>query len=168
VDFYSIPVQHNRRSTSFGFGKRTEIKIETKSPAPGHYTLPEICSKGRKISTSNLGARLKFEETDSPGPGSYSLKPPSEGPSFSFKPKPKAKEIEVTPSAGNYNPNFACIDTKSFSKISFGYGHKTVFSKNKDIPGPGSYSVPSFFPVLKSSFPHSFKKSLQKMSKINE
>lgn len=158
VDFLLVEPQPNRRSTSFGFGKRTELKVESSAPPPGSYTLPETLTKGRRISTSNIGARLIFQDSFTPGPGSYSQKSQPEGPSFSFKPRPKTKELEVTPSAGNYNPNFSLVEANSYTKIGFGHGHKTIFSRNKEIPGPGSYSVPSLFPCIKSSAPHSFKK----------
>lgn len=167
IGFYDIPPIHNKRSTSFGIGERTKFTVESSAPPPGQYNPLDItATKGRKISTSNLDARLKLPTTDSPGPGTYTVIHKTDGPSFTLKPRLKKKNVEVTPSAGNYNPVFTSVEKKSFSKIGFGYGHKTVFARNLEIPGPGTYSVPSFFPSIKSSLPHKFKPGNKLIEKI--
>ena len=145
-----------------------KFTIDSAAPPPGQYNPLDIsASKGRRISTSNIDARLKLPTTDSPGPGTYSVIYQSDSPSFTLKPRLKNKDIEVTPCAGNYNPVFTSVEKKPFSKIGFGFGHKTIFAKNLEIPGPGTYSVPSFFPTIKTSTPHSFsrQKNVQKILK---
>jgi len=167
IGFYDVRPMHNKRSTSFGIGERTKFTIDSSAPPPGQYNPLDInATKGRKISISNIDARLKLPTNDSPGPGTYSVILKTDGPSFTLKPKLKKRDIEVTPSAGNYNPVFTSVEKKSFSKIGFGYGHKTIFARNLEIPGPGTYSVPSFFPSIKSSVPHRFNAGKKTIEKI--
>jgi hypothetical protein len=160
--FYNISRGLNKRGTIFGSEKRPEFIKTTITPGPCNYSpLPSKVPAG-KISPSNLGARLLKGKNSSPGPGSYIINRDLEGPKYSFQKKYKRKEPQATPSAANYNPNFSYVADKTYSGISFGYGNKVDPSKGKKVPGPGSYSLPIFFPKIKkeiTQFPLKEKKS---------
>lgn len=163
--FYNIPRHLNKRGTIFGSEKRPEFVKPDVDPGPNYYVPSSMKTQAGKISPSHLGARLKLEKNSSPGPGSYAIRRDLEGPKFSFQMKYKKKEPDVTPSASNYNPNFTYIENKTHSKIGFGYGNKIDPSKGKFAPGPGTYSLPIFFPKIKKEINQFFSK--EKRAKRN-
>ena len=45
--FYDVPVQRNKRSTSFGVGNKMNMSIDTDAPPPGSYTQPSDFEAGK-------------------------------------------------------------------------------------------------------------------------
>ena len=151
-EFYNIPRALNKRGTIFGSEKRSSLFPESNSPGPSHYNPSQSFSKlGKVISESNVGYRMKYPKNISPGPGTYLINRSLVGPKYSIKGRHKKPELPVSPSGASYNPNFSVVLENKYSKISFGYGEKNGPTKSKIAPGPGSYSIPVFFPKLSLS-----------------
>lgn len=163
--FYTIPTGFNKRSTSFGFGRRSELILKTDAPSPDKYNPDINDSRGITISRAGKGGRLKTTPVNSPGPGTYSITPNQEGPKYTMFQKYSKKVPEETPSSFNYNPNFKIGMKNNYGGIGFGFGKKREEIKKDNSPGPGSYSLPVFFPKLIQSKPHSFNKSQKVLKK---
>ncbi|OMJ81579.1 hypothetical protein SteCoe_4010 [Stentor coeruleus] len=148
VDFYNIPSAFSKRSTSFGFGKRSELICQTNTPSPDSYNPKTKTKIGLAISRSGLDERLKPFSNTIPGPGTYSVFSFDSSPKYSIIPRPIAKKIETSPCACNYNPNFNYVLKSNYKGVGFGYGKKVVMSKNPEVPGPGAYKIPQLFPKI--------------------
>lgn len=148
VDFYNIPSGFSKRSTSFGFGKRSELIRQTNTPSPDSYNPKTKKTAGLAISRSGLGGRLKPFSNTIPGPGTYSVSSLDSSPKYSFIPRPPAKKFEESPCACNYNPNFSYVLKNNYKGVGFGYGKKIAMSKNPEVPGPGAYKIPHLFPKI--------------------
>lgn len=158
IDFYNIPTAFSKRSTSFGFGKRSTLIGLTTTPSPDKYNPITRKPTGLAISRSGIGERQKLFSTISPGPGAYSVSPIDNTPKFIFNSRHPPKKVEDSPCAANYNPNFSYVLKSKYKGIGFGFGKKVDPSRNPEIPGPGAYSIPHLFPKIKLRPAHSFTK----------
>ena len=79
-----------------------------------------------------------------PGPGVYEIKPKTEGPSYSFRPKFEDRLKHHVPGPGNYDPKNSMTSSKMPSWV-IGRSEKSgiVDKDSKFVPGPGSYAKPS-------------------------
>ena len=157
--FYSIPTAFDKRSCSFGSGKRSDLVIDTCSPPPDRYNPRSAQTPSITISRSGLGERLILFPKQSPGPGEYSIAPLESGPKYTMFQKYKKKKADDSPCAANYNPNFKILQNNTYSSIGFGFGKKSGKITLSDAPGPGSYTLPSLFPKLTYNSPHSFTRN---------
>ena len=161
--FYTIPTAFDKRSCTFGSGKRSELVIETCSPPPDRYNPKLSKPTPITISKSGLGERSRLFIKPFPGPGDYSITPTEGGPKYTMFQKYPKKPIVESPCAANYNPNFKATQESKFSTISFGIGEKSPTLKVTDAPGPGSYNLPNIFTeTIKKA--RSFNELTRKMS----
>ena len=156
AEFVTLPsTLNNVRTTSFGYGKRSDMKslVGRDSPSPTAYSPPSIFeinknhapSFGPRPTSNSRGLKVL---RDFPGPGSYN--PVSEigrnSPKFSFRPKIEIKKTYDMPPPNAYNPSYIVTERAPYSAITFGYGKRSEqVTPNKETPGPGTYDLPSLF-----------------------
>lgn len=174
-EYVTLPsTLNNIRSTSFGFGRRSDMKTVTgrDSPPPTTYSPPTAFelnknhapSFGPRPTSNSRGIKVL---RDMPGPGAYN--PSSllgrDSPKFTFRPKNQVKKIHDIPPPNAYNPSYGITEPSNFSAITFGYGKRSEQTTvSKDTPGPGTYDLPSLF---RSSSPLSPNKSIYPKSAIS-
>ena len=152
---------------AYGFGKAKKCELNKNdqliTPGPARYKPIKLLKHEPewKIGTS---PRLKDENKENPGPGSYNLSSSkgTNGPSYSIATKPiKIMKDMVTPGPATYNP--LNLDKKS----SYTFGHKYK-DKARDIsPGPGNYNIRTEKDLIVPStiFGHEKKKDFGDASK---
>ncbi|CAG9327199.1 unnamed protein product [Blepharisma stoltei] len=149
-EMYNLPTTFNKRSCSFGYGRRYELKSAQgkDSPAPGAYN-PPTCFELAKRAPSFGKRSLSGVPQNLPGPGAYNPYSPigKKAPKFSFSPRIEIKYRASSPPPDTYNPVYRLVENSSFSDISFGKGEKgwNILPKVEEKPGPGSYDLPSAF-----------------------
>lgn len=174
-DYVSLPSTiNNVRSTSFGYGKRSDMKTLTgrDSPPPTSYSPPTTFELNKNHAPS-FGPRPTSNSReikvwrDIPGPGAYN---PSTAlgrasPKFSFRPKFQVKMTHNMPPPNAYNPSYGITERANYSAITFGYGKRSQqAAPSKETPGPGTYDLPSLF---RSSSPASTNKSFYPKSAVS-
>lgn len=148
-DFLTPISSLSKRTCTFGFGTRYELKCLTgrDSPSPCTYNLPNCFDKEKPgpIMIRNSTNPKRFKE-DVPGPGSYN--PHSElgkdAKKFSFKGRINREIRNDSPPPDAYNPCFTLVTRGNFKEITFGIGERAKVRKN-ECPGPGTYELPSIF-----------------------
>jgi hypothetical protein len=169
ADYVTLPsTLNNTRTTSFGFGRRSDMKslVGRDSPPPTTYSPPSIFdinknhapSFGPRPTSNSRGTKVY---KDIPGPGSYN--PVSglgrDSPKFSFRPRIEIKKTHDIPPPNAYTPSYNVTERSNYSAITFGYGKRSEqATPNKETPGPGSYDLPSLFrssSPTKSFYPRS-------------
>ena len=168
TSFYSIPTAFSKRSCSFGYGKRSTLINLTVSPPPTKYSPKQTEKQGITISKSGIGQRLNLKPVVSPGPGAYSITHPQDGPMYTMWPRYTSKEIEVSPSSHDYTPNFKVVMKNQYSGTSFGIGKKGAGVRNLGLPGPGSYSLPVFFPNISSTVANKLSQKRKKVVRLKD
>lgn len=150
-EFTDLPTTLSDRTCSFGLGSRsTMLNLKGKdSPSPGTYESPSIFGKHdqgasfKKKYTKNLVLREVI-----PGPGAYNPYSPigKRAPKYTFREKFIEKTRCNTPPPNTYHPNFKLVEPDKFKLISFGIGQRPqIYGKIEEIPGPGTYEIPSCF-----------------------
>lgn len=149
-EMYNLPQTFSNRAPSFGYGGRLELKNKQgrDSPSPCAYNPPscfEIEKRAPTFGRRSMSGAIK----NIPGPGAYNPYSPigSKAPKFTFFSRIELKHKAPSPPPDIYNPKFSLIEKSSFSNISFGVGEKkcTFIPKFEEIPGPGTYDLPSVF-----------------------
>ncbi|OMJ89849.1 hypothetical protein SteCoe_7931 [Stentor coeruleus] len=136
---YRINLSQGSPRYSVGRGIRKSIENPQFAPGPGAYNPQLQAFKGNNLfpKAERVGITTK---TIVPGPGVYEIKSKGvEGPSYSFRPKLRVKEVYPVPGPGNYNPNSSTVKEKS---PSWGLGKSEKIdgtSKDRSFPGPGTY-----------------------------
>jgi hypothetical protein len=151
-ELLDLPSTLEKRSTTFGFGKRYELVNATGKDAPSadKYSIPS-CFETEKKGPSMAGGLRDTpgkNRPTTPGPGTYDLGTTicKDGPKFSFRPKFHTKDRFKSPPPGSYNPKFNLMEKNHYSEITFGVGPRSKEGKTRpSTPGPGTYEIPSCF-----------------------
>ena len=167
--FYDIPVSLSKRSTTFGYGNKSDFTSgKEKTPDPGTYKITTDISKGQAFSfgisrdqcKSYIEGHFKADPSV-PGPGTYNFSPKfsREGIKISIGAKWSQKKItESVPGPGAYEQSWGKtpghyvistaknLETHMFSPKSSARFPKTDTDK---VPGPWTYNVDKGF--LKNS-----------------
>lgn len=151
-DLLDLPSTLDKRSTTFGYGKRWQPRnpCGKDSPSPDKYSIPS-CFDLEKRGPIMLGSKGDFSNqsrSSTPGPGSYDLQSTlfKDAPKFTFRPKIIDKVRGYTPSPGAYNPKYRLQERANYSEITFGVGSRSKDNRPRpSTPGPGTYEVPSSF-----------------------
>ena len=160
--FYDIPSGFSKRSTSFGYGKKSDFTGgKEKTPDPGTYHInTDIANGTTKVSFGISREQCKsyveghFKADPSiPGPGTYSFTPKfaKEGTKYSILGKwPQKKIIENNPGPGAYNGSwnktsgqYVVSNVKNLESHLFPPKSSSRFPKinNDKSPGPWSYQT---------------------------
>ncbi|CAG9315241.1 unnamed protein product [Blepharisma stoltei] len=153
--YFILPSTLEKRSTSFGYGKRWE-PFNPKgrdSPSPDTYSINTSFNLLEKKGYSMKGKvdSSKFKISNDPGPGAYdpyNFSPiGADGPKFSFRPKIIRKIKNFTPDPGAYSPSFKLKEKGNYSNIGFGKEkrNKNLSFQRIESPGPGAYDIPGTF-----------------------
>lgn len=163
--FYDIPSAFDKRSTSFGYGKKYDFTGgKDKTPGPGSYkSLQEKPLNGGfsfGLSRENCKGFVKGAfnaDPNIPGPGSYSFTPKfsNEGRKISLTGKAKdLKSKDLVPGPGTYNQNvstspgkYVVSNIKNLEVYSFSPKTTRALTKDKkcEMPAPGAYDVDKGF-----------------------
>ena len=148
-DFLTPISSLSKRTCTFGFGTRYELKCLTgrDSPSPCAYNLPNCFDKekpGPVMIRSTTNPKRFKEEV--PGPGTYNLQGElgKDAKKFSFKGRGNREIRNESPPPDAYNPCFTLVTRGNFKEITFGIGERAKVRKN-ECPGPGTYELPSIF-----------------------
>lgn len=151
-ELLELPSTLEKRSTTFGFGKRSELTNPKGKDAPSadKYNIPSCFDSEGKGPTiaSSLKDKPNKTRPNTPGPGAYDIGTTicKDGPKFSFRQKFTTKERFKSPPPGTYNPKFSLMEKNNYSEITFGVGSRTKEGKTRpNTPGPGAYIIPSCF-----------------------
>ena len=151
-ELLDLPSTLEKRSTTFGFGKRYElVNVTGKDAPPSHkYNIPSCFETEKRGPTMAGGLKESSGKNrpTTPGPGTYELGTTicKDGPKFSFRPKFQTKERFKSPPLGSYNPKYSLMDKNNYSEITFGVGPRAKAGKSRpSTPGPGTYEIPSSF-----------------------
>lgn len=151
-ELLELPSTLEKRSTTFGFGKRMDLVNVTGKDAPSadKYTIPSCFDTEKKGPTmaSSLRDQQNKSRPKTPGPGAYDVASTicKDGPKFSFRAKFPTKERFKSPPPGSYNPKFSLMEKNNYSEITFGVGPRAKEAKTRpNTPGPGTYEIPSCF-----------------------
>lgn len=160
----NLPSTLEKRTTSFGYGKRWEPKNPKglDAPSPDTYSLRTCFDIEKRGAFFTINLRNSPSHPPNvPGPGTYEVCGKASGPKFSMRPKlvQKARKSD-SPPPGAYNPSYALLEKQSYSGISFGNRDRP---KEKIVrpstPGPGTYDIPSSFNISSPSKHHSPQRS---------
>ena len=150
-EFLELPSTLEKRSTTFGFGKRWQPRNPkgNDAPSPDKYSIPS-CFDLEKRGPLLCGNQRDYQiqpRSNTPGPGAYDIVTTicKDGPKFSFRSKPNVKTRHSSPPPGTYNPRYNLLEQKKYSEITFGLGNRGSEEKPRpNTPGPGTYDIPSF------------------------
>lgn len=134
---------------------------------PSHRS-PDLKNKSKSVPNDLFFKRALFEISESPGPGQYNLPSTLYNKDFQLKGKFKEPKGQDTPGPGTYNSDlqekkgFAllkdsrlkpeisptanvdfCLPKLRNGSPSYSFGKRAKSPKISDIPGPGSYNLPS-------------------------
>ena len=158
--FYDIPSTRNTRTTSLGYGSKTDFTLSKASP--GFPNIKRDFDKGTKLGPSfsfGLSRDQVYCSTnipkgrDAPGPGAYIPKPLSNSPSFTLRAKVTVPlPNRDTPGPAAYTPHIGLNKDGNYplSKMvnvhgsCFGNGNSNRFKYTyNDSPGPSAYNIKS-------------------------
>ena len=136
------PPTERQTSPSWSMGKTSRSdfsNLKRSVPGPGTYSPKKADGKvGIAFGTSNRPPLADINDT--PGPGEYTVKPKSETPAYSMRPKTATSRGDNMPGPGQYNPSASCTQFK----WTIGKEQKDMDfggSKGKLVPGPGVYNI---------------------------
>ena len=158
--FYDIPSTRNTRTTSLGYGSKTDFTLSKASP--GFPNIKRDFDKGTKLGPSfsfGLSRDQVYCSTnipkgrDAPGPGAYLPKTLSNSPSFTLRAKVTIPlPNRDTPGPAAYTPHIGLNKDGNYplSKMinvhgsCFGNGSSNRFKYvYNDSPGPSAYNLKS-------------------------
>ena len=159
--FYNIPSTLSKRSTSLGYGKKTDFTLMNKGG--GEY--PQIkrdFDKGTKLGPTFVFGMSRSKVycstnnplgRDSPGPGAYKPKRLINSPSYSLRCKVTIPlPNRDTPGPAAYTPRIGINENGNYPLSKMGNVHGSVFGSGKsnrfkyvynDSPGPSAYTFKS-------------------------
>lgn len=151
-ELLELPSTLDKRSTSFGYGRRWQPTnpCGKDAPSPDKYNIPS-CFDNDKRGPVILGNQREFSlqpRSNTPGPGTYDVASTlcKNAPKFTFRPKIVDKVRCCSPPPGAYNPRYRLQDKGNYSEITFGVGSRSKDNRARpSTPGPGTYEVPSSF-----------------------
>ena len=150
-NYCDLPSTLSEITCSFGYGKRWTPANQTgkDSPPPGSYDPPQLFGiKNKGPTFTHREKKHNFFKDLLPGPGAYDPYSPlgKAAPKFSFRQKFLNKVRISTPPPNSYRPNYKLVEKENYSKVSFGVGDRPqIYGKIENLPGPGSYNIPSCF-----------------------
>lgn len=160
-DFITPVSTLSKRTCTFGFGSRYEIKCLTgrDSPPPNTYNLPTCFDKEKPgpIMIKSKSQSKKPKDT-LPGPGTYNPHSPigKNSKKFSFRSRIPQEIRNDSPPPDSYNPCFTLVTKSNFKEITFGRGDRMKKSNNQN-PGPGTYELPSIFHTDRSHLKENYR-----------
>lgn len=147
---YITPVSTlSKKTCTFGFGTRYEFKNSTgrDSPPPNTYNLPNYFKQEKPGPVMiKSKSQSKRPRDNLPGPGTYNPHSPlgKNSKKFSFRSRIPKEIRNDSPPPDAYNPCFTLVTKSNYKEITFGKGERMKLRKN-DLPGPGTYELPSIF-----------------------
>jgi Sperm-tail PG-rich repeat len=152
VPLLQLPSMLDTRSTTMGKGKRHEFALND-NPSPSLYnSYSQFNPLQRKpgIVFGPIPLKKDQKSGQGPGPGSYTLNrsfiSQSKGVKMKFRKVLNNISLE-NPAPNYYNISEKSVKQNRYSGISIGRGKRhDFFDKHAhEIPGPGSYTIPSKF-----------------------
>ena len=169
--FYNIPSSRSSRSTSMGYGTKSDFTKNKNNPNLPFYNIKRLFDY-RETPLYSFGQILIYKKKDKgPGPAKYNIRKNfgSDAPKFSFGKKIKNKKKENFPGPGSYE-NYIKINCKNpLSKyknsLINGWSLSKSYRMNKIdnfIPGPNYYHLGNLINGSGFIFNSKYKSSLGK------
>lgn len=144
-----LPSTLSKKTCTFGLGNRSEIKSRhcQDSPCPTRYTLQGCFGKDNHIidyKRQTVKERELFYIKPVPGPGSYNPGTPKRkhSPSCFIIGRKHIRSHSMTPSPGEYNPDYSLKYSGSHRNLSFSRAKRQdLYRLDNESPGPGMYHV---------------------------
>ena len=163
----TLPSTLDKKTCSFGFGKRWEPKSRhcQDAPCPTTYSLRSIFGQPSNTidyKKQTVKERQLFYIKPVPGPGSYNPRTPNRkhSPNSFIIGRKHLRTNSQTPSPGDYTPNFDLKCKASSINISFTKAKRNeLHSSIESSPGPGMYNIR---PLLLENNSNQIKKKIQR------
>eukprot|EP00754_Rhynchopus_humris_P007905 Rhum_TRINITY_DN13619_c0_g1::Rhum_TRINITY_DN13619_c0_g1_i2::g.62051::m.62051 len=134
---YAVESGTTGPSAVFGTTPAEQATQDAGVPGPGHYA-SEVASRTPAVVIGTT-TRMPSAVRDMPGPGAYSVAPPSDsvGKSFVIQDRPVDALCDDLPGPGHYD-----VERKDAGpKIAIGTAVRLDGGERESVPGPGTYDV---------------------------
>ncbi|KAL4438449.1 hypothetical protein ABPG74_009488 [Tetrahymena malaccensis] len=185
--FYDLPSTKDHRSTSFGYGKKSDLSGLSASPAPNKYNIAGEFENSKEkhrgyslgLGRNNINFGSMFNpksEGNKPGPGTYKVNSTLSNISFSMRAKTPGQDEKNTnrkdcPGPGTYtNPLSMSANGKyphsKYKNTGLAFISPQTVVKDfnssahkSSLPGPGQYNPPSTITQTGKQVVYRFKSS---------